>query len=253
MLTQRHPQHRAAFLEAFLSGLVELIYPAICLSCRKKLPPDTPHRHVCPQCWNGIKKCVPPFCRRCGRQLDSRAPGKNICPECVRTQLHFDRAFSACRYEGVAKDLIHQFKYGQKHYLGETLGRLMVEHALTYHLPFEVIDGVVPVPLHKAKLREREFNQAEVLGAFVAQEFGKKVIADALVRRRPTRTQAELSGRERFANVRESFEVADPAGVRGKNLLLVDDVLTTGATSSEAALALKKSGAGIVFVLTLAN
>jgi len=145
------------------------------------------------------------------------------------------------------------FKYKDKDYLGLTLSRLMVEFIREYNLPMDFIDLVVPVPLHKTKLREREFNQAEILSNHIASQFNKKLLPDALMRLRHTKTQTELEMDERMINVKGSFSAAKNKDLKGKNILLVDDVLTTGATSSEAAYALKNAGAHIVFVLTLAN
>ena len=122
-----------------------------------------------------------------------------------------------------------------------------------YSLPINHCDLIVPVPLHTAKLREREFNQAEVLSRHIAGEFNKDVLCGRLLRHKPTRAQAELCENERFSNVKDSFTVTENQKIKGKNILLIDDVLTTAATSSEAALALKNAGANIVFVLTLAN
>lgn len=122
-----------------------------------------------------------------------------------------------------------------------------------YRLPIEYLDFIIPVPLHKSRIREREFNQAQVLSDRVAKEFNKKVLPDVLLRSRPTRTQTELTFEERRKNVERSFTVRDAELIKDTNLLLIDDVLTTGATSSEAARALKDSGARIVFVMTLAS
>ena len=122
-----------------------------------------------------------------------------------------------------------------------------------YRLPIEYLDFIVPMPLHKSRLREREFNQAQVLSEQVAKEFNKKVLPDILVRSRPTRTQTELAFEDRRKNVERSFTVREPGLIKDTNILLIDDVLTTGATSSEAARALKDSGAGIIFVMTLAS
>jgi len=236
-----------------IAGLKDIIYPKICLSCRNKIVnPAAEEDHVCLECLNGIKRNLPPFCHSCGRHLKGRY-GKSICPECVRNRLHFDRAFSPCVYEGVIKDLICEFKYKGKDYLGKPLSSLMVKFIREYDLPIDYIDGIIPIPLYKTKLREREFNQAQVLAQFIAKEFSKDILTDVLHRRRNTRTQTELETAERMQNVKGSFAVARPDKTREKNLLLIDDVLTSGATSSEAAQALKESGANIVFVLTLAN
>jgi len=129
----------------------------------------------------------------------------------------------------------------------------MIEFIKEYNLPIEYMDFILPVPLHKTRLREREFNQAGVLSSFLSEEFAKPVRDDILIRHRHTRTQTELDPGQRLKNVEACFSVRSKEGIQDKNVLLVDDVLTTSATSSEAALALKKAGANIVFVLTLAN
>ncbi|MGE5197712.1 MAG: ComF family protein [Deltaproteobacteria bacterium] len=233
---------------------MDIVYPRTCLVCKNNLKGQASiDDFVCNGCWSKIKKNPPPFCHCCGRHLDTKNPVKNICLNCLKTKFHFDRAFSPCLYEGVAKELIHQFKYKNKDYLGPTLARLMTEFIKEYDLPMDCIDVIVPVPLHKTRLREREFNQAQVLGSAVAREFVKDIRSSALVRLRHTRTQTELDEEKRFQNVRDGFAVAGAQNLKGSNILLVDDVLTTGATSSEAACALKKAGANIVFVLTLAN
>jgi len=129
----------------------------------------------------------------------------------------------------------------------------MLHFIKEYRVPVEYVDLIVPVPLHKARLRQREFNQAHILSSHLAKDLSKTVSPDILIRNRDTRTQTDLEPEMRFSNVKGSFSVTDTAQIRGKNILLVDDVLTTGATCSEAAYALKDSGANIVFVMTLAN
>ncbi len=241
-------------LRRLLRGLADIIYPKTCVVCRNN-PKDVSliDDVVCAGCWGKIKRNLPPFCHSCGRQLGKKNLTKNVCPECTRRKLHFDRAFSPCVYDGAIKDLIHEFKYKGKDYLGRTLSRLMIDFIKEYDLPVDYLDFVIPVPLYKTRLREREFNQAEILSNHIAGEFGKSVLKDTLLRHRPTETQTELAVDKRLLNVRDSFSVRRQDYIRGKNILLVDDVLTTAATCSEAACALKKAGANIVFVLTLAN
>ena len=240
-------------LRSLCRGLRNLVYPQICLACKIKLRQPAIDSLVCEKCWRGIKRNIPPFCSLCGRHLDKHNFSKNCCPDCARRQPHFDRALSTASYEGALKELIHEFKYKGKDYLGRTLSRLLAEFIREYKVPMEYIDYIVPVPLHTARLRQREFNQAEVLSRFIAAEFNTALLDNTLVRHKNTRTQAELEGQERIINVRGSFSVKERALLVNKNILLVDDVLTTGATCSEAAYALKKAGAGIVFALTLAN
>lgn len=240
-------------LRRFINGLVDLAYPRVCLGCKNKISASSAEKLICPECWGKIKKNTPPFCHSCGRHLEKNNLVKNICPGCLKKKLYFDRAFSPCVYDGIIKNLIHDFKYKNKDYLGKPLSKLMIEFTKAYSLPIGDLDFIIPMPLSKAKLREREFNQAEVLSKHIAEEFKKDVLSDILLRHRHTRTQTDLEINERFENVRNSFSVTKNEVIKGKHLLLVDDVLTTGATSSEAALTLKNAGANIVFVLTLAN
>ena len=240
-------------LRRLISGLADIVYPRTCLACKSKLKYSTIDNLVCGPCWERIEKNTPPFCYSCGRHLEKSNFTKNICPACLKVRLHFDRAFSPCIYTGVIKELIHEFKYHGKDYLALPLGRLMVEFIREYNLPIEYVDSIVPVPLHKTRLREREFNQAEVLSRHIGREFKKEVSSDLLRRHRYTKTQTELETDMRLTNVKGSFSVNRQQSIKGKSFLLVDDVLTTGATSSEAAYALKEAGANIVFVMTLAN
>lgn len=238
----------------FLNGLVEVIYPKTCVVCKGNLKNKTSIDNlICLECWAKIKINPPPFCYCCGRHLKTPSLTKNICAKCVRKQLHFDRAFSPCAYDGIIKELIHNFKYGKKDYLGATLSRLIIEFIKEYSLPMDFVDLIVPIPLHETKLREREFNQAQILGGHIAKEFNKIVSDDILIRNRYTNSQTGLEFEKRLSNIKGSFSISGKNSVKGKNILLLDDVLTTGATSSEAAYILKNSGANIVFVLTLAN
>jgi len=240
-------------LRGLFKGIKDLIYPNCCLACKNRIDPAEARDLVCGGCWEKIEKNLPPFCASCGRRMDKASRAKNICSSCLKFRFHFDRAFSPCAYTGTIKQLIHEFKYCGKDYLGEPLGSLMNKFIKDYRLPIEYLDFIIPVPLHKIRAREREFNQAQVLSEQVAREFNKKVLPDVLLRSRPTRTQTELTFEDRRKNVENSFTVRDGELIKDANLLLIDDVLTTGATSSEAAKALKDSGARIVFVMTLAS
>jgi ComF family protein len=208
---------------------------------------------ICVACWRKIKKNLPPFCHCCGRHLKKTNFSKGVCSDCIRKKLHFDRAFSPCAYEGVIKELIHEFKYKNKDYLGSTLCKLLIEFIKEYNFPIEFVDLIVPIPLHKTKLREREFNQSEALSTQLALEFKKVLASDVLLRSRYLKTQTDLEVNERLLNVKDSFSVTKEEYIKDRNILLVDDVLTSGATTSEAAFVLKRAGARIVFVLTLAN
>lgn len=241
-------------LRRFLQGFTELIYPKTCTLCKEKIPANS-ETLVCQSCLNKINHNQPPFCHRCGRRLLEKEiiNNKNVCFKCTRTNFHFDRAWASCRYDGVTKDLIHQFKYNSKRFLDKILAKLLIEFINTYHLPKESIDWVVPMPLHTRKLREREFNQSEILARTVAEKLNLKISHNNLIRIKDTPSQTQLDDTSRWQNVQGIFGVKNPLEFHNKIVLLIDDVLTTGATASEAALALKKSHVSIVFVLTVAS
>lgn len=236
-----------------ISHLLDIVYPKTCLACHERLTDSCMDGLVCFECWQKIKKNTPPFCSLCGRSLRKENLHRSICSECQKMNWHFDRAFSPCVYEGVIKELIHAFKYKNKDHLGHTLSRLMIDFIKEFRVPVDFVDFIVPIPLHRSRFREREFNQAQVLSEHLAREFQKPVASDWLQRLRATKTQTDLERDMRLINVRGSFSVKDPHLVKGKNIFLIDDVFTTGATSSEAAKTLKQAGAQVVFAMTLAN
>ncbi len=240
-------------LRGLFKGLKDLIYPNCCLICKNLIPPDTQQELICLGCWEKLERNLPPFCSACGRHLSTADLQKNACSHCAKFNFHFDRAFSPCQYTGAVKKLIHEFKYSGKDYLKQKLGELINSFIREYQLPVEYLDLIVPLPLHKSRLREREFNQAEILSRQIAGEFNKPVLTEGFNRIRPTKTQTQLSWAERCRNVEGSFRVAKPESVQNKNLLLVDDVLTTGATASCAAQCLKSAGAKKIILLTLAS
>ncbi len=236
-----------------ISGLCEIVYPKACHVCRNKITAASIGGLVCATCWSKIKLNLPPFCASCGRNLTGRKSLNNICDSCSKEPLHFDHAFSPCLYEGPIKELIHAFKYKNKDYLSGLLAQPMIEFIKIYNLPMRLIDAVAAVPLSAAKLREREFNHALLLARHIGKEFNKEIMENKLLRLRNSRSQTELNDQERRLNVKDAFAVTDVTALNAKNILLIDDVLTTGATASEAAKALKMAGANNVYVLTLAN
>lgn len=242
-------------LQGLFKGFKDLIYPNCCLVCKNKLPGLDQQQLICAGCWDKIERNLPPFCASCGRHLTPEAIEKNSCPSCskCKTSFYFDRAFSPCAYTGAVMKLIHEFKYSGKDYLGKPLGKLMNSFIRDYQLPIQHLDFVIPIPLHKSRLREREFNQAEILSQEIGRQFNKPVLTDCLLRVKPTKTQTELTFQERCQNIKKSFSVTKPELIKDTNLLLIDDVLTTGATSNEAAKCLKEAGAQRVLLLTLAS
>ena len=249
-----------------IQGTCDLLYPRICLACKQMRVAacahvftdapgntETPGHILCTRCIAEVRKSVPPFCHSCGRHLENPARFYTICPQCIKGKTRFDRAYSPCLYRGVIRELIHEFKYKGKDYLGKHLSAFMIDFAEEFDIAIQKMDFILPVPLHAARLREREFNQAYILASHIGSHFGKPVARHILQRHRQTKTQTNLDDHNRRINVQGSFSVSANADLQSKNILLIDDVLTTGATASEAAGALKDAGASIVWVMTLAH
>jgi ComF family protein len=231
----------------------EIVYPRYCLLCRRRIAGYSAKDLICVLCIDTIKPNAPPFCPKCGRNMPGIGYTEDICPDCRSNRYHFDRAWAGYIYEGTVREIIHNFKYKNKIKLGKYLSQLVIGFAQEYRLPINGCDYVIPVPLSPAKLREREFNQAQILASAIADYFDVELLSDGLRRIRNCASQTELDRRRRWKNVKGTFALKNAQAVRGKTILLIDDVLTTGATASEAAKTLKCAGASSVFVLTVAN
>jgi len=215
-------------------------------------------RRVCGDCLARIDRIDGPLCAVCGVPLEAaNANADGWCDSCAKSPPHFGLARAIVRYRPggdedtrIVASLIRRHKYGLDqsltHALAECLGDPLPVRGDDY-------DVVVPVPLHPARLRWRGFNQAAMLAAHVAGRFGRPLDLRALARRRPTPPQTSQDSRQRRLNVRQAFAVARPERVANRRVLLVDDVMTTGATADECARTLIAAGARRVDVLTLAR
>ena len=236
----------------FRHGFLNLLFPPQCLLCRTPLfpCPAEPPEILCAGCLADIPLNTPPFCRRCSHPLPTGLD--DFCLTCCKRDPHFDRAWSACLYEGVLPRLIHLFKYGQKTGLRKPFAGLMKNFLNSYHIHLQECDLIIPVPLHAVRFRERGYNQAYLLSDLLGEYLNVPVQTQALLRCRPTAFQARLAQKERWTNISGAFKIKHSQGLRNRTILLVDDLLTTGATVSEAAGVLKSAGARKVYVLTLA-
>ena len=239
----------AALARAAAAGAIDQVLPPSCLACDA---PVSAAGGLCPDCWNRISFIGRPCCARCGLPFTIEAAPDTICGECARVPPVFDRARAAFLYAGAGRELILAFKMADRSWLAPRLATWL-QRAAAPLLP--EADVVVPVPLHRWRLLARRFNQAAVLARLMARQVDAIMVPDLLVRTRRTATQTRLSRLERRRNVRGAFAVrrARASLVAGRNVLLVDDVMTTGATVSACARALIKAGAGRVDVVTLAR
>lgn len=171
---------------------------------------------------------------------------------CGDLELSFDFATSAYRSRGAVRELVHNFKYNKQFHLRHVLGRMLCEGFADARVRPLGVDAIVPVPLHPAREREREFNQSAVLAAVAAKKLQVPVL-DCLKRVRYTLTQTHFHREERFENLGGAFALKGRCDLGGRNLALVDDVLTTGSTAHACARVLKDAGASAVVVITVAR
>lgn len=223
-------------MQAYVEALADLFYPQWCLSCDGRAG-DV----LCRVCFDALPRIGRPSCDRCGLPTTFETP---VCEACKNVDFGFESARAPLRYEGVGKEIVHALKYRGYTRVVEKLAAPLMAEALGEPGPF---DAVVPVPLHRARMRRRGFNQAALLARGVAGRMNTPV-SDTLQVVRSTRDQVELSAAERRANVAGAFAAKAP--LRGR-LLLVDDVLTTGATLSACADTLIAAGAAEVHAVTL--
>lgn len=232
--------------------LTNLLYPPACLLCRASL------RHaghfpplLCAACAAAAPRSSAPVCATCGVTLQGAFDAVVTCAACRQRPLAYDRARAPLVYAGTAQLAVQAFKYHWRWRLGRWLADEMASTARSA-FPVAAIEAVLPVPLHWLKRRARGVNAPAYLADRISRALEKPCMPTALRRRRWTGTQTRLSGTDRFRNVHGAF-VARPRDVGNRAILLVDDVLTSGATADACATALKEAGATAVFVLTAAR
>ncbi len=235
-----------------LQRIFDFILPTSCSFCNSSVG-DSPIPYFCSSCWADFSFIDGPVCPLCGRPFESpetlsHSPDHR-CLACRQTPPVFDQALSIGYFEGPLREAIHQFKYRPCRALDIPLAAWMAVNIR----PVGGIDCVIPVPLHTSRLRQRGFNQALILAHGISKTFSLPLSYDNLKRVRPTRPQVELSGEERIKNVAGAFALRRPDELKDRDVLLIDDVFTTGATMNECATVLKDAGASRVTALTIAR
>jgi ComF family protein len=246
-----------------MEGLLGLLYPEVCQLCRQE-PAGPASGYVGEACRARVKPLKAPYCQRCGLPYAGEISSPFTCANCAETPLHFDYARAASIADGPVLDAVHRYKYSDARWLQPFLAGLLCDAAL----PELRADGwsmVVPVPLHSVKQRERGFNQAEALGSPLARALAIPLRTDLVHRAAPTHTQTTLSRQERAENVSRAFHAGAGPGwfpwsrrapaprIRGESVIVIDDVLTTGATANAVARELRRLGASRVCVWSVAR
>ena len=232
--------------------VLDALWPRRCESggCGRRV--DRPGRLICSACFDALPFATGPACMKCGRIFPGADTCEFTCEACAKARGRIDRARHAAGYEGPVPALVKTFKYGNGWWLAQDLAD-MVEGAVRSRLPWHDIDAVVPVPLHTLRQRARGYNQSWLIASGLAERLGRAALEHGLVRTRDTGHQARLPREGRMRNVEGAFAAPRPELVRGRTLLLVDDVSTTGATLEECARALKDAGAVQVWAATVCS
>ena len=227
-----------------------LFYPNVCQFCQS-LRATQKEGYVCTECWTQVRFVRPPFCERCGLPYDGEITTKFECTNCRELELNFSFARSAVVARTLVLEAIHRFKYSRALWFENFLADLLIREAAPV-LRGQNWDALVPVPLHPKKLREREFNQAEILARKLGAATNLPVNTKVLKRQVATETQTFLTREQRAKNMTNAFG-ATSNSLAGKKFIVVDDVFTTGATTSACAAALRAGGAAEVAVWTVAR
>jgi ComF family protein len=233
-----------------LPGLaLNALLPPRCLGCGKVVARTAA---LCAGCWKGVQFLDPPLCALCGFPLEYDLGPEALCGACVRAPPGFDRARAVMRYDEGSRGLVLGFKYADRTEGAAAYGAWLARAGA--ELTAEA-DLIAPVPLHWMRLFARRFNQAALLAQALGRESGLPVVPDLLLRRRHTPSQGRRSQDQRRRNVAGAFAVKGARAPRlaGRRVLLVDDVLTTGATAAACARTLRRGGATAVDVLVLAR
>ncbi|HET6478244.1 MAG TPA: ComF family protein [Dehalococcoidales bacterium] len=219
---------------------LDFIFPPYCVGCGRE------GAFICPVCRQSLPRIIPPVCPRCGRPHSSGV----FCPDCIRWQADIDGIRSPFRFEGVMREAIHQLKYQNLRALAAPLARMLQEYLIASPLD---IDVLVPVPLHRKRLRERGYNQTSLLAKELGKLINTPVVDDVLVRQRHTPPQARTATiEERTHNIADAFACRGN-GLRGRRVLLLDDVATSGTTLDACATVLKANGVDSVWGLVMAR
>lgn len=246
----RQKRSLGQLLGSTCDGVLDLIYPRSCEVCGAPVGRDS--GRICWDCLASFDIITDPFCSLCGDPADGRIEHEYTCSSCLRRRPYFDMARSAARCRGALRTSLHAFKYEGATCLARDFVPLLSACVNTHYSRIS-FDALSFIPLYPKREKKRTYNQARLLANGLAANLDLSVLSACLYRVRSTLMQTELTASARRVNVRGAFKAAQGDWLEGRNLLLVDDVMTTGATVNECAKILKRAGASAVYVVTVAR
>lgn len=248
MSAYQHRRHAPGSLSRWLTALADLAMPPVCLSCQTPL---VDHHALCAGCWTNIDFIRPPLCDRLGLPMPYGVGDKLISATAAAEPPSFDRARAVGVHAGTLKDLVHDFKFRDRQEIRRLFVRWLLEAGQSF---WPTADLIIPVPLHRGRLLKRRFNQAALLGTALSRALSIRFAPTHLQRTRATVQQVGLTRQQRRDNVHGAFAVPDHLAVdlHQAHIVLVDDVITTGATVGACAEILRRAGAAHIDVLALA-
>lgn len=234
----------------FFSKIIDFILPPRCICCGKTLNAKD---GVCEECFNKINFITKPHCLKCGIPFEAaNSSDSKLCGLCIKDKKStFRLSRSSMRYDDISKNMILAFKFMDKTENAKVLSQWL--YIAGKEIFDEGVDIIIPVPLHYTRLLKRKYNQSALLAKKLSKKTGLKVDYSSIIRCKKTRPQVEFSGKARIKNISGAFKVKYPKNIKGKRILLIDDVYTTGSTLKECAKVLKKAGAKSIDFLTVSK
>lgn len=232
-------------------SLAEAIFPPsiYCIACGSIID-NSRHYSLCDSCIEKVQWIEGALCEKCGKVLGDRYR-HNLCYDCRRAEHSFDRGFTCARYSLYERSLMMDYKYRNRAYIGRQLGDILYDRMKEEDIS---VDFIAAVPIHSSRKRIRGYNQAEIMAVQLSRRWGIPVKKNLLIRKKATKAMKGLSSYERRENVEGAFSLFSDkeSTIAGRNILLVDDIYTTGSTFDSCSRVLKRAGAGKVYVLTFA-
>jgi competence protein ComFC len=227
--------------------IINYLYPPRCIMCKDFVQEEN---GICATCWNELSFLNSPFCNICSFEFDFSSLANQTCLKCISKPPKYNFIRSALKFNEKSKKLLHEFKYYDNKIIGEIFAKLI---ANKYKNSFMGYDFIIPVPMHKIKRIMRLYNQAQIFGESLSKIISVPIKCDVLTKVRNTKSQTGLSKKERKKNLIGTIEILNKIEIKDKNIILVDDVITTGSTISLCVDLLKKHGAKNVCVISIAK